>query len=493
MEEIKKILVANRGEIAVRVMRAAREMGIATVAIYTQIDALSPHVQMADESLQLEYKQTEPYLDIDQIIEIAIQEGVDAIHPGYGFLSENADFSRKTAKSGLIFIGPHHESIKIMGDKLRAKELAREAGVPVVPGFEITDLPEEEITSGAAAVGYPILVKATAGGGGKGMRLVESEAQLHESIERAVSEAKDAFGNGSVFVEKFIQNPRHIEIQLIADQHGNYVHLFERECSVQRRHQKVIEESPSPFVDGKLRNMMGEKAIELARACGYVNAGTIEFLVDSTKNFYFLEMNTRLQVEHPVTEFITGIDLVKQQIKVAQGQHLNFQQEDLKIQGHAIELRIYAEEPENNFLPDSGKLVRYRVPKGIGVRVDDGYEEGLDVSVEYDPLIGKLIVHAADRQETIERMKRAIHEFELAGVKNTLEFGRKVMEDKDFRAGNYDTSFIEKKLDIVGNTEMIAEEATVAALLGFEVFWEESSFKVRNSSNCQSNWRVNRK
>lgn len=490
MKKISKILIANRGEIALRLIRAAKEMHILTVAVYPEIDRNSLHVRMADECYLLKKVEKEPYLDIEQIIEVAKLSRADAIHPGYGFLSENATFAKLVNQSNVIFIGPSHHSIELMGDKLKAKELAEQTGVPIIPGFQIEDAHDtEQLITLCGAVGYPILIKARAGGGGKGMRLVRSESHLLESIERATSEAKDAFGDGSVFVEKFIENPRHIEIQVLADLHGDTTYLFERECSIQRRHQKVIEESPSIAVDEALRKKMGECAVQLAKACGYTNAGTVEFIVDDSKKFYFLEMNTRLQVEHPVTEYITGIDLVKQQIKIAQGHPLDFEQEDLKIVGHAIELRVYAEDPENDFLPDVGTLKRYRTPKGIGVRVDDGYEEDMEIPIEYDPLIAKLVVFGHDRTEAISRMKRAIEEYQIDGVKNTLSFGRKVMMDSDFVRGNFDTNFVAQKSEKFGLGEVDEEEMIVVAMLGHKVFSDDSSIRFKNLSNCQSNWR----
>lgn len=490
MNKIKKILVANRGEIAVRIIRSAKEMGIRTVAVYSEVDKNGFHIRYADECFKLNSAKKEPYLDIDQMIKITDFANADAIHPGYGFLSENAEFARKVKESGLIFIGPSHESITMMGDKVEAKELAQKAGVSTIPGFLIENPNDHtQIAALADIIGYPVLIKARAGGGGKGMRLVNSAATLIEDLQRAISEAEDAFGNGSVFIEKFIENPRHIEVQVLADQHGNSVHLFERECSIQRRHQKVIEEAPSVAVSTTLRNQMGACAIQLVQACGYENAGTIEFVVDKDENFYFLEMNTRLQVEHPVTEFITGLDLVKEQIKISQGEKLGFEQDQLNISGHAIELRVYAEDPENGFLPDIGTLSQYRIPRGPGVRVDDGYEEGMEIPIEYDPLIAKLVVHGKDRNEAIARMKRAIIEYKIIGVKNTLLFGRKVMEDVDFCSGNFDTNFVAHKSEQFGFVEVDPEEAMVAAMLGAEVFSDDSSIKFINLSNCHSKWR----
>jgi acetyl-CoA carboxylase biotin carboxylase subunit len=490
MNKIKKILVANRGEIAVRIIRSAKEMGIETVAICSEVDKNGFHIRFADACFELKSAGKPSYLDIDQMIEIAVAANADSIHPGYGFLSENAEFAAKVEQSGLIFIGPSHESIKLMGDKVVAKELAQKAGVPVIPGFLIENPNDHSHIAGLAeAIGYPVLIKARAGGGGKGMRLVHAAASLMEDIQRARSEAEDAFGDGSVFIEKFIENPRHIEVQVLADQHGNSVHLFERECSIQRRHQKVIEEAPSVAVRPDLRHRMGACAMKLVNACGYENAGTIEFILDKNEKFYFLEMNTRLQVEHPVTELITGLDLVKEQIKIARGERMALQQEDVTMTGHAIELRVYAEDPANGFLPDIGKLDRYRIPGGPGVRVDGGYEEGMEIPIDYDPLIAKLLAHGKDRNEAIARMKRAIEEFQIIGVKNTLLFGSKVMEDRDFCSGNFDTNFVANKSAQFGIGEVDRDEILVAAMLGASVFSADSSVSFKNVSDGHGKWR----
>jgi acetyl-CoA carboxylase biotin carboxylase subunit len=490
MHKIKKILVANRGEIAIRIMRSAREMGVKSVAVYSEVDRNGLHLQFSDECYALRNDGKEPYLDIQQIIEIALLSQADAIHPGYGFLSENPEFSYLVKEAGLVFIGPSHESIRLMGDKIEAKSLAEKVGVPTIPGFLIEN-PDDinQIAALTNSIGYPVLIKARAGGGGKGMRLVESEKNLMEDLGRAISEAKDAFGNGSVFIEKFIEKPRHIEIQVLADHYGNSVHMFERECSIQRRHQKVIEESPSVAVDEKLRDEMGTSALLLVKACKYENAGTIEFVLDKSNKFYFLEMNTRLQVEHPVTEFITGLDLVKEQIKIAQGDQLEFKQKDLSISGHAIELRVYAEDPNNSFLPDIGKLSMYRIPRGPGIRVDDGYEEGMEIPIDYDPLLAKLIAYGKDRTDAIGRMKRAIREYLIAGVKNTLDFGFKVMEDSDFCSGNFDTNFVANKSKEFGSLKEEEDEMIVASIIGNELFYNDSSINFKNSANCHSKWR----
>ncbi len=470
---MKKILVANRGEIALRVMRTARRMGIQTVAVYSESDRHSPHVRFADEAVCIgPPPSAQSYLVAEEILNAAHRTGADAIHPGYGFLSENAAFARQVAEAGLIFIGPSPESIEMMGSKLAAKEAAKRFDVPMVPGIEeaITDI--ETARAIGRQVGYPILIKASAGGGGKGMRIVEREEDLQEQMERAVSEALSAFGDGSVFIEKFVTAPRHVEIQVLADTHGNVLYLFERECSVQRRHQKVVEEAPCVIVTPEIRRAMGEAAVRVARACQYTGAGTVEFLMDADRNFYFLEMNTRLQVEHPVTEFITGLDLVEWQIRVARGEALPFRQEDLKIQGHAIELRVCAEDPLNNFLPSTGPLTRYRPPQGPGIRVDDGYSEGMEVPIFYDPLLAKLIVHGQSRAEAIQRMKEAIDQYEVEGVATTLPFGRFVMEHPAFVEGNFDTGFISKYYTAEALHQKQAAAASVAARLALRLHLE---------------------
>ncbi len=463
---MKKILVANRGEIALRVMRTARRMGIQTVAVYSEADRNSPHVRFADEAYCIgPAPSAQSYLRGDKIIEIAKQHGVDGIHPGYGFLSENAGFAAAVAAAGITFIGPSPFSIEMMGSKLAAKEAAKKFHVPMVPGIEeaITDV--EKAKEIGKRVGYPILIKASAGGGGKGMRVVDREEDLKEQMERAISEAVSAFGDGSVFIEKYVTSPRHIEIQVMGDTHGNIVYLFERECSIQRRHQKVVEEAPSAILTPEMRHAMGEAAIKVAKACDYVGAGTVEFLVDDTMNFYFLEMNTRLQVEHPVTEMITGLDLVELQIQVARGEKIPFAQQDLKINGHALELRVYAEDPLNNFLPSVGNLSRYRPPLGEGIRVDNGFEEGMDVPIYYDPMLAKLAVHGATRAEAIQRMKEAISEYEVEGVATTLPFGRFVMDHEAFVSGRFDTNFVKLYFSAEKLIESHQNKAAVAAML----------------------------
>jgi acetyl-CoA carboxylase, biotin carboxylase subunit len=445
----RKILIANRGEIAVRVIRACREMNISPVAVFSEADRGALHVRMADEAYELgPAPSIESYLRIDKVIEAALTTGAEAIHPGYGFLAENAAFARAVRDAGLTFIGPGIAALESMGSKTSARLVATEAGVPVVPG---TTRPLESVAEAgetAARFGYPIMLKASAGGGGKGMRMVASERELASALDTARSEAAAAFGNSDVYLEKAIGRPRHIEIQIFADQHGNFVHLGERECSIQRRHQKVIEECPSPINDLELRARMGEAAIKAARAVDYVGAGTVEFLLDDeTRDFYFLEMNTRLQVEHPVTELVTGIDLVREQINVAAGLPLSFRQQEVKWNGHAIECRVYAEDPANNFLPSPGKISRLRVPSGPGVRDDSGVTEGAEVSIYYDPMVSKLAAWGRTRSEAIDRLRRALDEYDVAGIKTTLPFFRAIVRDPEFIEGKLDTGFIPRFLE----------------------------------------------
>lgn len=442
--KIHKLLVANRGEIALRIMRSAKEMGIQTVAVYSEIDRNAMHVRFADEAYCIgPAPSSESYLRMDKIIDAAKKSGANAIHPGYGFLSENEDFADLVKESGLIFVGPSGDSMRTMGSKLAAKEAVSKFNVPLVPGTSTPITNVDEAKAIAKKIGYPILIKASAGGGGKGMRVVENEAEFQNQMERAISEATASFGDGAVFIEKYIAKPRHIEFQVFGDQHGNVVHLFDRECSIQRRHQKVVEEAPSPVLTPELRKKMGEAAVNAAKAAKYYNAGTIEFILDEDMSFYFLEMNTRLQVEHPVTEMITGLDLVKLQIKIAEGEKLPFTQDQLTIHGHAIEVRVCAEDPTNNFLPDIGTLQTYRRPQGHGVRVDDGFEEGMTIPVQYDPLLAKLIVYAETRELAMDKMIRAITDYEITGVATTLGFGAFVMKHEAFRSGNFNTRFIE--------------------------------------------------
>jgi len=445
MPSIKKILIANRGEIALRIMRTAREMNISTVAIFSEADRKSLHVRYADEAVCVgPAPSSDSYLRGDKIIKICKELNVDAIHPGYGFLSENADFARKVKEAGLIFIGPSDTSIEIMGNKLAAKQAAGKYNIPMVPGTSSAVTDRAEAKTVAASIGYPVLIKASAGGGGKGMRVVDHEAEFDEQMDRAVSEALSSFGDGSVFIEKYITSPKHIEIQVLGDHHGNIIHLFERECSIQRRHQKVIEEAPSISVTPEIREAMGKCAIDVARSCGYYGAGTVEFIMDEERNFYFLEMNTRLQVEHPVTELITGVDLVRQMILVAEGKPLSIVQEDLTIKGHSIEARVYAEDANNQFLPDVGILHTYIRPQGNGVRVDDGFEQGMEIPIFYDPMIAKLITYGETRDEAIQKMIRAIDEYQISGVQTTLPFCRYVMKHEAFVSGEFDTNFVNK-------------------------------------------------
>lgn len=487
---MKKILVANRGEIALRVMRTARRMGIKTVAVFSEADRNALHVRFADEAVCIgPAPSSQSYLLADKILEVALQTGTEGIHPGYGFLSENAGFAQKVADAGITFIGPSPASIEMMGSKLAAKDAAKKFGVPMVPGIEqaITDIAmAKEI---GQRVGYPVLIKASAGGGGKGMRVVETEADLQEQMERAISEAISAFGDGAVFIEKYVTSPRHVEMQMLGDTQGNIVYLFERECSIQRRHQKLVEEAPSAILTPELRKAMGEAAIKVCKACNYVGAGTVEFLMDDQMNFYFLEMNTRLQVEHPVTEMITGLDLVEMQIRIARGEALPFTQEDLHINGHAIELRICAEDPMNNFLPSVGTLNRYRLPEGFDVRVDSGYEEGMDVPIFYDPLLAKLAVHGKTRAEAIQRMKEAIAQYEVEGVATTLPFGRFVMDHEAFVSGKFDTNFIKYYYSPEKMIESHQAEAEVAALLALRAYLANKKGLVAAES-VDSKWKT---
>ena len=448
IKPIRKILIANRGEIAVRIMNTCKRLGISTVAVYSDADRRSLHVHVADEAIFIGPSPArESYLNIDKIIDAARQSGSDAIHPGYGFLSENDLFADAVQKAGLTFIGPSASSIKMMGNKLAAKKIASELNVPLVPGTPgaISDVKEAE--AHAMKIGSPVLIKAAAGGGGKGMRIVHDENTLSEQVERAMSESFSSFGDGSVFIEKYVSSPRHIEIQVLADQHGNCLHLFERECSIQRRHQKIIEEAPSSILNEDKRHAMGTDAVRIAKACNYTGAGTVEFLMDDKGHHYFLEMNTRLQVEHPVTEMITGLDLVEQQIRIAEGHPLSFLQVDLKIQGHAVELRVYAENAEENFAPSTGTLKVYSKPHGPNVRVDDGYTQGMDIPIHYDPMIAKLMAHGRDRKEAIMNLVKAINEYDIQGVETTLTFGKFALNHESFLSGQFDTHFVEKYIN----------------------------------------------
>lgn len=471
---MKKILVANRGEIAIRVMSTAKKMGIKTVAVFSTADRQAPHVKFADEAVCIgEAPSNQSYLLGDKIIEVAKSLNVDGIHPGYGFLSENADFAEAVENNNITFIGPRSKAIKMMGDKLAAKDAVKDYDIPMVPGVDHAITNPEEAIKIAKEIGFPILIKAAAGGGGKGMRVVNEEKDVVEQMERAISEATSAFGDGSVFVEKYVTSPRHIEIQVMADTHGNVVHLFERECSIQRRHQKVVEEAPSAVLSPELRARMGQAAIDVAKSCDYVGAGTVEFLLDGDHNFYFLEMNTRLQVEHPVTELISGVDLVELQIKVARGETLEITQDDLSINGHALELRVYAEDPLNDFLPSVGNLETYQLPVGENIRVDNGFEEGMDIPIYYDPMLSKLITYGKTRDEAMQLMIKAIDNYKVKGVQTTLPFGRFVCQHDAFRSGNFDTHFVKKYYSPEALEAHHKEEAHIAALAALKQYLED--------------------
>lgn len=492
---MQKILVANRGEIALRIMRSAREMGIKTVAVYSEADRDALHVRYADEAVLIGPPPSgQSYLVGQNIIAACRQTGAEAIHPGYGFLSENAAFARLVREEGLILIGPSPEAMEVMGNKLSAKAAALQYNIPMVPGTEqaITDVSDAK--KRAIEVGFPILIKAAAGGGGKGMRIVNSTADFEEQMQLAVSEATSAFGDGSVFIERYVASPKHIEIQVLGDSQGNIVHLFERDCSVQRRHQKVVEEAPSAILTPAIREQMGRCAVDVARSVNYTGAGTVEFIMDDQLNFYFLEMNTRLQVEHPVTELITGIDLVKEQIRIARGEAISFKQEELTIRGHAVELRVYAEDPANNFLPDIGKLQTYATPQGPGVRVDDGFEQGMEIPIYYDPMIAKLITYGDNRQEAINRMVRAIDEYKITGITTTLGFGKFVMQHESFTSGNFDTHFVQKYFTPGVLQHDNEDEALIAAMVMDKLL---SGKKTAGNTSAvevaSSNWFKNRK
>lgn len=474
MKTIKKILVANRGEIAIRVMKTARKMGIKTVAVYSSADRNALHVKYADQAVWIgEAASSQSYLRGDAIIEACKKLNVDAVHPGYGFLSENSAFASACEKNNIIFIGPKSKAIEMMGNKLAAKEAVKDYNIPMVPGTEdaITDI--EEAKKIAVSIGFPILIKAAAGGGGKGMRVVEREEEFVSQMNRAISEATSAFGDGAVFIEKYVTKPRHIEIQVMADSHGNVLYIFERECSIQRRHQKVVEEAPSSILTPEKRKEMGEAAVKVAKACDYLGAGTVEFLMDGDLNFYFLEMNTRLQVEHPVTEMISGLDLVELQIRIARGEALTMKQDDLKIHGHAMELRVYAEDPLNDFLPNVGFLSTYKLPEGEGIRVDNGIEEGMDVPIYYDPMLSKLVTYGKTREESIELMIKAIDHYHVEGVATTLPFGKFVMEHEAFRSGDFDTGFVKAYYDAEKLKSALDAEAEIAALLALRQYLED--------------------
>ena len=485
---MQKILVANRGEIAIRIMRTIRKMGIKTVAVFSEADRSSPHVLFADEAVCLgAAPSSQSYLNADKIISFAKEMAVDGIHPGYGFLSENAEFAKKVEAAGIIFIGPGPEAMRLMGSKLAAKECVKKYNIPMVPGIDeaIEDIKIAKAIAGK--IGYPVLIKASAGGGGKGMRVVEKESDLEEQMQRAISEATSSFGDGSVFIEKYVSSPRHIEIQVLADNHGNTIHLFERECSIQRRHQKVVEESPSSILTPELRKKMGEAAVMVAKSCHYTSTGTVEFLLDDQLNFYFLEMNTRLQVEHPVTEMITGIDLVEEQIKIARGEKLGFTQDDLSINGHSVELRVYAEDPLNGFLPSIGTLTKYIKPRGEGIRVDDGYKEGMAIPIYYDPMIAKLVTHGKDRMDAIQKMKAAIKEYKIEGVSTTLPFGTFVFEHEAFLSGKFDTHFVQQYYTPEKLVDKQKSNAELASLIALK-YWLDQRKKIKPVESISTNW-----
>ena len=490
---MKKVLVANRGEIARRVLRTLKKMNIQSVAIYSDADANAPHVLEADEAVYVgKSPSAESYLQQDLILKICKDLGVDGIHPGYGFLSENAGFARKVKDAGMKLIGPSPESMELMGDKLSAKQAVKEYNVPLVPGVDeaISDIPAAK--SIASEVGYPILIKASAGGGGKGMRLVNEESEFEEQMILAQNEARSSFGDDAVFIEKFVNQPRHIEIQVFADQHGNAVHLFERECSVQRRHQKVIEEAPSAVLTPEIREKMGAAAVQVCKACNYEGAGTVEFLIDANLDFYFLEMNTRLQVEHPVTEEITGLDLVEWQIRIARGERLPKLQDELAINGHAVEIRVYAEDSLNGFTPDIGTLNRYRIPTGKSVRVDDAFEEGMEIPIYYDPMIAKLVVWGKTRTEAIDRAIKAIDDYQISGVKTTLDFGKFVLKHEAFRSGNFDTNFVKEHFSSPDLIKNAMEEESVALQHAIDSIWghvNEFKNKAYASREISSSWK----
>ena len=492
---IRKILIANRGEIAIRVMRACYEMGIRSVAVFSEADRTSRHVLYANEAECIgAAPSNESYLCIEKIIEVAKKHKVDAIHPGYGFLSENAEFARRCEEEGIIFIGPRPQTMIDMGDKIQARRHMIAAGVPVVPGTqEQLNTPEEAIGV-CKAIGFPVMIKASMGGGGKGMRLVHRVEDVVEMYNAAKSEAMAGFGDDTVYIEKFVEGPHHIEFQILADKHGNVIHLYDRECSVQRRNQKIVEESPSPFVDDELREKMGKAAVAAAKAVSYEGAGTIEFLVDRHKNFYFLEMNTRLQVEHPITEEVIGLDLVKQQIFIAEGRELSLKQEDIRQRGHAIECRICAEDPDNNFRPAPGVIQQLTEPHGPGIRIDSAVYAGYEIPMFYDPMIGKLIVWATTRQYAIERMRRALYEYKVTGLVTNIRYLRRIIDVPQFKEGNYDTSFIEVNQQRLrprpGFKNDSEDMAIIASYIDYLMNYEENTDNTQDTSSALNRWRA---
>jgi acetyl-CoA carboxylase biotin carboxylase subunit len=487
----KKILIANRGEIAVRIARTCRDMGISPVAVYSDADRGALHVRMSDEAYPIgPSPSAESYLVIDKLIDAAKKSKADAVHPGYGFLSENSRFAQACEDAGLTFIGPSPKSIALMGSKVESRRAVAKYGVPMIPGTVDPVMDEQEARRIANSIGYPIMIKASAGGGGKGMRLVHSDSDIASAFQTTRAEAKNAFGDDAVYIEKFAEQPRHIEIQVLADRHGNAVFLGERECTIQRRHQKVIEECPSPIVDPVLRQRMGEAALQVVHAAEYYNAGTVEFLVDKNRHFYFLEMNTRLQVEHPVTEMVTGLDLVREQIKIAAGEAMTLRQQDVTLNGAAIECRIYAEDPENNFFPSPGTIRILRTPAGPGIRDDSGVYEGWTVPIDYDPLISKLVTWAPSRDEAIGRMQRALTEYQIEGIQTNLSFFREMLDDPDFRTGRFDTGFIEQYLRKRGAPQQPSEVDRDLALMAAVLFESASLPQQSAGPSERSQWKA---
>ncbi len=493
MTKINKILIANRGEIAIRIMRTCREMNIETVAVYSEADRTSLHVRYAHEAYYIgKAPSVESYLNIEKIIEVAKKSGADAVHPGYGFLSENATFAKRCKEEGIIFIGPTSEVIVQMGDKIKAREAMTKAGIPVVPGTNGAISDEQEVLKVIGSIQLPIMIKAAAGGGGKGMRLVKNESEIVSAVRAARSEALESFGDDSVYIEKYISSPHHIEYQILADQHRNVIHLFERECSIQRRHQKMIEETPSPLLTPELREKMGKSAVEAAKAVNYTGAGTIEFLVDNDLNYYFLEMNTRLQVEHPITERVTGVDLVKQQIKIAEGEILEIKQEQLYQRGHSIECRIYAEDPDNNFMPSPGKIYKISEPLGFGVRTDGYVYEGYEIPIYYDPMISKLIIWGKNRNESINRMRRALYEYKITGIKTSIKYLERIMNNQNFIDGKYDTHFIENNQERLSKNNHCDDCSDMVIIAAFIDYLNKISTtrEARNEfTTPQSRWK----
>ena len=496
MGKIKKVLVANRGEIALRIFKSLKELSIETVAVFSDADRGALHVRYADQAVYIgPSPASQSYLQIDKILDAARVTGADAIHPGYGFLSEKEDFARAVREAGLTYIGPSEHSIQTMGSKLEAKRAAQAFGVPLVPGTAAPITDTQEAIRLANEIGFPILIKASAGGGGKGMRIVHQAVDFEAQLERAKSEALASFGDDAVFIEKYVTSPRHIEFQILGDHHGNIVHLFERECSIQRRHQKVIEEAPSSVLTPELRERMGSAAVNVARSCGYYNAGTVEFILDDALNFYFLEMNTRLQVEHPVTEMITGLDLVRLQVRIAEGEKLPFTQSELTFSGHAIEARIYAEDPQRQFMPDPGLLRSYEVPSGNGVRVDNGYEAGSEVPVYYDPMLAKLICYAENREQAIAKMIRALSDYTISGVSTTLAFCRFAVDHPAFRSGDFDTHFVANHFtpESLGQRSIPEEIERMAVALAYTHSQQTSTASSVTKVDQPSPWFKNRK